>query len=311
MNKRVDINKIYCTWLDSIRAKTVQKITLADYIEKSKRHKALIKAYQETGQKELKANAPAIIPAVITKRGHASDGDNIRMKTGWASFDIDEFDKPLEELREDLKSCGYIGFMMKSISGNGLWGLVYFGTRGQYAPLYEGLIQYFDKTFGVKLDITGANITRLRYVALDDNIYIAKRVPRFNQPVYDYKRKLTKDGNRYIDRVEYKITRDDERQLMWSFNQSHDCGSILESAGWEPVRTDHRGRVHYLRPGSSSHATSGNVADDVFYCFTDQTDLIPKMRYYPFDLYVALEHGGNFKKAVSTLRSKSLMNFNW
>lgn len=255
--------------------------------------------------------APAIIPAVITKKGHASNPENIKMKTGWASFDIDEFDEPLEDLRARLKGCGYVAFLMKSISGNGLWGLVYFGTRAPYAPLYEGLIRYFDKEYKIKLDITGANITRLRYVALDDDYYVAKSVAKFNTPVYDSRRKLTKDGNGYIDRVEYRITRDDERQIMKSFNDSHDCGSILESAGWMPVRTDFRGRVHYLRPGASSHATSGNVADDVFYAFTDQTELVPKMRYYPFDLYVALQHNGDFKKAVGTLRSQAFINFNF
>lgn len=310
MNKKINIEQKLrfdpgFTRLSTMWAKDNRRVKLMDYLKEGEKWKAPILHYRKTGDKSIKAGLPVIIPAVFTRKGHLASDSNIIGFTGWSSFDIDGLKpKKMKRLKCVLQDDPYIAFMMASVSGKGLWGLVIF-EPGAYAMRYLALISYFRNTYGIDLDPSSENLTRLRYISYDPEPYMAKEVSVFSKVEVDPGRVLSADGNSFERWIRYPKWIPDHKPIIKKFNDSNQCSDILEAHGWDLVKSDYRDRDHYIRPGSTSHATSGNLWENIFYSFTDATNLRAKMEYRPFDLYVALECDGDYEQAIKNIDSSA------
>ena len=81
------------------------------------------------------------------------------------------------------------------------------------------------------------------------------------------------------------------------FDQRGDIEGLLQSHGWKKVDP-----VHWCRPGKSRgiSASLGHIPGR-FYVFSTSTQFEPEKPYKPYAVYAMLEHGGDFKSAMSEL----------
>jgi hypothetical protein len=296
---------IKMTFLPNSRSKHTRVINLKEYLNDylpDFKHRVI--EYQETGDKSIKMALPAIIPAAIMRGGHSYK--KFIRPTGFASFDVDGITDSVDEVKERLKKDPHICLLMLSASGKGLWGLVHFG-RGSYDMKYEALFHYMKSKHGVQLDPTGANMNRLRFVSWDDDVYWNGQARTWSQKRGTRLFKMNENGVTLDLKVKHtRILKPSEKYGIRTFNQVNTCEEILDRNGWVFVSEDHRGRKHYLRPGATSHETSGNIADGMFYCWTSSTNLKENKLYSPFDLCVALDHEWNLTKALKAISNLSL-----
>lgn len=303
---KIQINpaRIRFSFVKNVRYSKPKVITLEDFIQKKMpKYRYLVEAYREEKDIEIKTNLPAIIPAGILKGGQKKE--DIQFLTGFASFDIDSIPEgELEAVKARAAALPFVFLVMKSTGGAGLWGMVRFAKPAYYQWHYNALAQAFVEV-GIGLDLSSTDVVRKRFVTWDDDIYLAKEAEVFEAMSTDGPVK-SRDGSTRDYFHRWEITRPSQKLKIRRFNDTVTCEEILEENGWAYSYTDKGGsRRHYLRPGSSSHAASGNINDKgLFWCHTSATELPPGMLYKPFDLFVYLEHQGDVKAALLNINRK-------
>jgi archaellum biogenesis ATPase FlaH len=88
------------------------------------------------------------------------------------------------------------------------------------------------------------------------------------------------------------------------FASEHSWSDLLEGAGW--TECGHQGKYTFWRRPGKRHGKSAstNGEDGVFYCFTSNAaPLEPNHAYTKFAWHAAMNHGGDFMKAVEAYRS--------
>lgn len=297
---QVNIARIKFSFVENVRRGNPETISLAEFIGIiMPKYKKDVEAYRATKDLDLKSNLPAIIPAGIFKGGQKKE--NMVMPTGFASFDIDHIGDSLEETRAKVNALPWVIASMASTGGKGLWGLVRFERPGIYQWHYNSLIKEFEKV-GIELDASSTDIARKRFTTWDESIYLAREVEVFSEYSADGYVK-SKNGQTRDYFHKWESMPPSLKNRMEAYNKTGDVTEILERNGWSYSYSDRQGtRHHYLRPGSSSHASSGNVNEKgAFWCHTSATELRPGMLYRPFDLLCLLEHGGDPRAAALAL----------
>jgi hypothetical protein len=243
-----------------------------------------------------KHDLPAIIPAGLFRGDYKAE--NLYRLTGFASFDIDYL-KPgeLESIKEELKKQPWVYYLSKSVSGEGLWGMVKFKCPDQYVFQYSGLLEQL-KEMDIKPDATSANINRLRFYSWDEDEYLNENVESFARFGDTLRAKSATIVDFSIDHnVEFNFM---DRAKINNFNRSHECQDLFEAAGWEIIGENYAGQMDVLRPGSSK-TRSGNIVSNKFWCFTNSTAFPPDSLSEPFDCYVFLFHDGDVWKALRAI----------
>lgn len=91
------------------------------------------------------------------------------------------------------------------------------------------------------------------------------------------------------------------------FNDQVDIKTIIEDAGWKPMRRtgalrDGTPVQYYTRPGKRKGISGSIIDGKYFYSFsTDCAPLEPERAYDAFGLYTVLHHDGNFTAAAKTV----------
>lgn len=87
-----------------------------------------------------------------------------------------------------------------------------------------------------------------------------------------------------------------------AYNESGDVVGLLQSNGWTVVGQKGKKTV-FLRPGSTSSATSGNFDHEKnwFSVFTTSTEFEPERAYLPYAVYAILECSGDYSLASKKL----------
>ena len=124
-------------------------------------------------QKVIKRSLPAITPSGLFT--YRSEKDLIS-HSGFLAFDIDFSDNThldnFDELREQISHITNVAYCGLSVRGRGFWGLVPVpkSTPEVHKQRFAALSRDF-KTFGINLDRSGSDITRLRIYSWDDKAY--------------------------------------------------------------------------------------------------------------------------------------------
>ena len=300
MKIKINPDRIRLSFVKNVRYSKPETITLADFLGKvMPKYRYLVEAYREEKDIEIKTNLPAIIPAGILKGGQKKE--DVQFLTGFASFDIDHIEPgESEAVKARVAALPFVFLVMKSTGGAGLWGMVRFAKPAYYQWHYNSLVQAFAEA-GAELDISSTDVVRKRFVTWDEDVYLAEEADVFTAMSPNGAVKSKDGSNRdYFHR--WEITKPSQKLKICRFN----AREVLGANGWEYSYTDKGGsRRHYLRPGSSSHAASGNINEKgLFWCHTSATELPPGMLYKPFDLLVYLEHKGDVKAALLHLNQK-------
>lgn len=171
-------------------------ITLYDWITKySIKHKQIIDEIRElynkskTRAKMMKAeNLPAV---TITGIFHEYRRiDLVTRINPIIAIDIDRDDNPdiedWDELKRKVASLPYVFLTSYSVSGKGIYCLVYFDNTLDVKLVFNALYEDF-KRIGIIIDKNCKDITRMRFVSYDDNILIRQNdIEQYNKTLDDY-----------------------------------------------------------------------------------------------------------------------------
>jgi hypothetical protein len=265
------------------------RISFADYVVERENWRPVVEGVRNgTATKD---RLPAIIPAGVFVDSYRAEG--LRRPNGFASFDIDGVEN-LADIRARLTACPWVYYLEKSCSGKGLWGLVRFQDPSQYVFHYGGLIKSLED-MGIQPDYTGANIYRLRYYSYDEDPYLNEEATIFARMEHLFS---TPDGVNVDYRVKYdKPVNRDGYSVIKRFNEQYDCESLFIQAGWKVSRLNAAGQIDVTRPGSTK-SRSGNIKNNGFWCFTDNSQFKRDTLNRPFDCYVFLFHNGDISRAI-------------
>jgi hypothetical protein len=160
-------------------------------------------------QKEKKKLIPGITPSgVFSYR----DTGHFTEHSGLLVFDIDPDDNDnidFSKLKEQVSHIASVAYCGLSIRGVGCWGLVPIpkSTPEEHKKRFAALKQDF-RHFGITLDISGADVTRLRYYSWDPEAYFnedAKLYTNLITPQQKITRRPVFSNTR--ERVEATITK--------------------------------------------------------------------------------------------------------
>lgn len=137
----------------------------------------------EAVQKELKLALPAITPSGIFSQ---RDVKHLVAHSGFLAFDIDLKDNlhigNYQDLKAQISHMSSVAFCGLSVRGNGYWGLVPIpvSTPVEHRERFAALAQSFAR-FGIKLDPSGSDVTRLRIYSWDPDAYINHQAQLFTR----------------------------------------------------------------------------------------------------------------------------------
>ena len=141
---------------------------------------ALIKEKNIEKYKTLKKQLPAVTFCGLFEHGRRLN--NLVFYNKLIVIDIDSLSaSETENLKQTLITDDYIAAIWKSPSSLGLKGIIKINsTTDNHKAFFSSLSIYFYNKYGIKLDKSGSDITRLCYVSWDKDIYI-----NFNSNVFD------------------------------------------------------------------------------------------------------------------------------
>lgn len=130
---------------------------------------------QEQKQNFKRHNIPLISVSALFNEGKGRAKGNIAEYTNIIAIDIDFKDNSsvsIEEMKDIVCQFPFVFYCSKSVSGKGLFALVYIdGAIEDFKPHFLSLQDYF-KGYGITIDEACKDITRLRYISQDENPYI-------------------------------------------------------------------------------------------------------------------------------------------
>lgn len=201
--------------------------------------------YKSEEQCELKRRVWAITPSSIQVGGRGEKFHTTH--SGFISFDLDNLGQSLLPALEKIKQIPFVSYCGRSVSGNGLWGLMPISNTDSHSKHFDAMQAAF-MAIGIPIDPAPRNVASLRFVCYDPEAYINENASTFTkilEPVAQAKNTLKAN--------KYNPTNGD----VWSnFRKNVDFDSIndiLTNVGWQ-YHSTHGNRVRYTRPGKSSSA---------------------------------------------------------
>ncbi len=160
------------TWVDMIMNPKGAAFTSA---------KNLVERYRNTKDKNIKLSIPTICPGalMVSRSKELKLEEKIIHRTNWMQFDIDLKDNPhitnASKLRDEISKIVYVAFCSLSVSGNGVWGLVFVKDISRYKEHFKQLTKDF-LSRNILLDTSkGSNPTDLRIYSYDPDAYCAEQ----------------------------------------------------------------------------------------------------------------------------------------
>ena len=139
-----------------------------------------VENYRNTEDKNIKLSIPAICPGalMVSRSKELKLEEKIIHRTNWMQFDIDLKDNPhitnAFQLRDEISKIVYVAFCSLSVSGNGVWGLVFVKDISRYKEHFQQLTKDF-LSRNIVLDTSkGSNPTDLRIFSHDPDAYCAE-----------------------------------------------------------------------------------------------------------------------------------------
>ncbi len=133
----------------------------------------------------------------------------VKEKTGLIAIDIDKDKNPnidVEKAKLDVMKLPFVALCSLSIRGNGIWCLIPYNPEYYIGYVYNALKEEF-KQIGYNTDDNCSDITRLRFVSIDNNILTRDIVQ-----VYD--KQLIKEKSEYHSEGDWELTKQDIKDIV-------------------------------------------------------------------------------------------------
>lgn len=124
---------------------------------------------------KIKQGIPAVTISGIFKG--AIKNTNIETHSGFICIDFDKIDS-VDKLKFQLQGDKYTYAVLYSASGNGLAALVKI-NGDKHRESYDGLKEYYFKNYAQLIDKSCTNVSRLRFLSMDRELYINERSSTF------------------------------------------------------------------------------------------------------------------------------------
>jgi predicted P-loop ATPase len=171
--------------------------------------------YFKVSSEEDKAKRSDIKKGVpcFTGSGIFSDGrkdENIKQHSGLIFLDIDNVED-IKEIKSQLGADQYTFALFTSISGRGLCWVVKIEAK-KHADSFDGLFEYVYNKYQLRLDPSGRNISRLRFVSYDPDLIHNPDSIKFKE--YVHKPRINKKEtihlhvNSQFEKLVYRVTSD-------------------------------------------------------------------------------------------------------
>ncbi len=173
----MDLRDITVPYFDNYYTTMPKEVNLWEYLhDDSFRDKVetIRRTSDSEKRKQLKAALPAICPSVQLS-GERKLSNVIGM-TGLLQFDVDSKENPsihdFGELRNQISRLKEVAYCALSVSGQGVWGLVWIQYPERFKEHFAALSKAFLKA-NIKIDQACKDLTRLRGYSWDDDAYFA------------------------------------------------------------------------------------------------------------------------------------------
>jgi hypothetical protein len=164
----------------------------------------------ETAQKKLKEKLPAVTISGLFEGGKADS--HLKQHSHLIAIDLDAV-SDMAKVKEQLAVDPYTHAVFVSCRGQGLCIVVRIEGK-KHALAFDGLAQYYFQTYGLIVDPSGRNVSRLRFVSYDPDLWQSDESQVFRQyPEKEKKKPDTRNiyfGSHDLDHVFAQIQ---ERQI--------------------------------------------------------------------------------------------------
>lgn len=191
--------------------------------------------------------------------------EHLQRHSGFICLDIDEKDNPgrsIDEIRELLVSRDDVAYAALSVGGKGMFALLPLAWPDRHGEQFESLKIDFLEQYGIVLDKSCGDVTRLRALSYDDNPYINEAAKKYDgieifTPEYAQPRIATYDSTlkrvqRFVDRIVQTGT-----DLTTTYKDWYNIGAALASLGED-------GRYFFHKVSSVHPEYKYHIADKKF-----------------------------------------------
>lgn len=193
--------------------------------------------------------------------------ENLQSHSGFICIDIDGKDNPdrtLDEIRQILSSRPDVAYAALSVGGKGMFALIPLAWPDRHEEHFDSLKIDFNEQYGLILDKSCRDVTRLRVISYDENPYVNEDAVRYEgievfTPNFAQKSLTGVDGDlrkvqRCVDQiVEYGI------DITQSYQDWYTIGAALASLGEEGRYYFHK--VSSVHPDYKYHIANKKFND--------------------------------------------------
>ena len=138
-------------------------------------HKSLVEKLRNSNDDFEKAKIKRSIGCISPSGIFSHRNINFLVKhSGLIVFDIDLKDNlhisNYSELREEISKISNVAYVALSVSGKGYWGLIPISDAKKHKLFFKEIEKVF-KSYGIVIDPSGSDVTRLRILSYDPSAY--------------------------------------------------------------------------------------------------------------------------------------------
>lgn len=191
---------------------------------------------KEKGKKEytgFKQSFPVWFPSGVIANGDASD-NNMVSHTNLIALDIDHLtEEELISFRNEFFNEPYVVSILRSVSGEGLFVLVYVEDWKKTKGYYNYFASLLKQRFNIELDTKATNIARKRFISWDDEM--DKWIKPMDADITPWR--LYLEDTITLDVVEQEAFKPMQRNLFdddndWQVNQTRKAIWALLNSGF-------------------------------------------------------------------------------
>lgn len=176
------------------------RLTLIEALQLSKDPKVLrtVQRMRATADdkaySKLKKSLPQLIPGGLFKNDHVYEPD-LECKTDFFIIDIDHLDtqQEIDRVLKILQSLPYVLVTQISVSGKGVWGLIWYESANWDKPQIFKYFQQFFSNLCITIDDKCNDVYTRRRFLCPEEIWINQKPAMFMDPVPEHLKKLSQN----------------------------------------------------------------------------------------------------------------------
>ncbi len=172
---------IYTSANDTVSKETISFELLLDSIKNGKWEDQTHKIRVLTDEDERRRAKLKLPGVTIAGEFEKRQDDGLLKHSGYIAIDIDKIAKDeFSKLRNKLEADRYSRAVFTSVSGRGFCVIVKINPK-KHREAFQGLGEYYRDNYGIIIDPTSINMSRVRFVSYDPNLYANSHSDKFEQ----------------------------------------------------------------------------------------------------------------------------------